>query len=152
MKQQNGNNMVIQNKKAYHEYFILQTWEAGIVLVGTEVKSLRAKKCNINDSYAIVRNGEVFLINSHIEEYDHGNRFNHDPKRDRKLLLNKSEIRKIAAKVKEKGLTLVPLKIYFKNGKAKVELGLAKGKHLYDKRETIANKDFMREQSRKIKL
>ncbi len=152
MKQENTNYTVVVNKKAYHDYFILQTWEAGICLVGTEVKSLRAKKANISDAYATVKNGEVFLINAHINEYEQGNRFNHDPRRDRKLLLNRSEIRKISSKVKEKGFTLVPLKIYFKNGKAKVEIALAKGKHTYDKRESIADRDFMREQSRKIKI
>ncbi|HOJ37936.1 MAG TPA: SsrA-binding protein SmpB [Ignavibacteriales bacterium] len=152
MKQENTNYTVVVNKKAYHDYFILQTWEAGICLVGTEVKSLRAKKANISDAYATVKNGEVFLINAHINEYEQGNRFNHDPRRDRKLLLNRSEIRKISSKIKEKGFTLVPLKIYFKNGKAKVEIALAKGKHTYDKRESIADRDFMREQSRKIKI
>lgn len=152
MKQEYQFFTVVVNKKAYHDYFILQTWEAGICLVGTEVKSLRAKKANIADSYATIRKGEVFLINAHINEYEKGNRFNHDPRRDRKLLLNRSEIRKISSKVQEKGFTLVPLRIYFKNGKAKVELALAKGKHTYDKREAIANKDFMREQSRKIKI
>lgn len=152
MKQENTEKNIIVNKKAFHEYFIIQSWEAGIVLVGTEVKSLRDKKCNISDSYARIKNGEVYLINSHINEYEFGNRFNHNPLRDRKLLLNKSEIRKIDSKVKEKGLTLIVTRFYFKEGKVKVELALAKGKHTYDKRETIANKDFMRDQARKVKL
>jgi SsrA-binding protein len=139
------------NRKAQHEYFIIQTYEAGIVLVGTEVKSLREGKVNLVDSYATIKNGEVWLINAHISEYRQGNINNHNPTRDRKLLLNKSEIRKLIGKTKEKGLTLIPLRLYFLKGKVKVELALAKGKKSYDKRDTIAKKDFQREQERRIK-
>lgn len=139
------------NRKAQHEYFIIQTFEAGIVLKGTEVKSLREGKVNLVDSYATIKNGEVWLISAHISEYRQGNINNHNPTRDRKLLLNKSEIRKLIGKTKEKGLTLIPLRLYFLKGKVKVELALAKGKKSYDKRETIAKKDFQREQERRIK-
>jgi len=139
------------NRKAQHEYFIIQTYEAGIVLVGTEVKSLREGKVNLVDSYATIKNGEVWLISAHISEYRQGNINNHNPTRDRKLLLNKNEIRKLIGKTKEKGLTLIPLRMYFKNGRVKVEIALAKGKKSYDKRETIAKKDFQREQERRIK-
>ncbi|GBD87896.1 SsrA-binding protein [bacterium BMS3Abin03] len=146
----NEKNITV-NRKARHEYNILQTWEAGIVLVGTEVKSLRQGKANLVDSYAKLIDGEVWLINLHISEYTQGNINNHEPKRDRKLLLRKSEIRKLIGKTKEKGLTLVPLRLYFKNGKVKVELALAKGKKVYDKRKDIAKRDFQREQERRIK-
>ncbi|QQS38178.1 MAG: SsrA-binding protein SmpB [Ignavibacteriales bacterium] len=139
------------NRKARHEYLILQTLEAGIALTGTEVKSLRAGKANLVDGYATVQNGEVFLVSVHISEYTQGNINNHDPVRTRKLLLNKSEIRKLIGKVKEKGLTLIPLRLYFKNGKVKVEIAVAKGKKTYDKRHAIAKKDFERDQERKIK-
>jgi len=149
-EQVNEKNITV-NRKARHEYNILQTWEAGIVLVGTEVKSLRQGKANLVDSYAKLKDGEVWLINLHISEYTQGNINNHDPKRDRKLLLRKSEIRKLIGKTKEKGLTLVPLRLYFKNGKVKVELALAKGKKVYDKRKDIAKRDFQREQERRIK-
>ena len=146
----NEKNITV-NRKARHEYTIVQTWEAGIVLVGTEVKSLRQGKANLVDSYAKIKEGEVWLINLHISEYTQGNINNHDPKRDRKLLLKKSEIRKLIGKTKEKGLTLVPLRLYFKNGKVKVEIALAKGKKVYDKRKDIAKRDFERDQERKIK-
>jgi SsrA-binding protein len=139
------------NRKARHEYTILQTIEAGIVLQGTEVKSLRAGKANLVDSYASIERGEVWLISAHISEYTQGNINNHEPTRSRKLLLNRNEIRKLISKVNEKGLTLIPLRLYFKNGKVKVELGLAQGKKVYDKRETIAKRDFDREQQRRIK-
>jgi len=139
------------NRKARHEYTILQTFEAGIVLQGTEVKSLRAGKANLVDSYASIERGEVWLISAHISEYTQGNINNHEPTRSRKLLLNRNEIRKLTSKVNEKGLTLIPLRLYFKNGKVKVELGLAQGKKVYDKRETIAKRDFDREQQRRIK-
>ncbi|HEX2868085.1 MAG TPA: SsrA-binding protein SmpB [Ignavibacteriales bacterium] len=142
---------VAVNRKARHEYSILQTYEAGIVLQGTEVKSIRQGKANLLDSYATLKDGELWLVNSHISVYEQGNINNHDPLRTRKLLLNKSEIRKLIGKVKEKGLTLVPLRLYFKNGKVKVELALAKGKKVYDKREDIAKRDFKREMERKIK-
>ncbi|MBK7378138.1 MAG: SsrA-binding protein SmpB [Ignavibacteriales bacterium] len=139
------------NRKARHEYTILQTIEAGIVLQGTEVKSLRAGKANLVDSYASIERGEVWLISAHISEYTQGNINNHEPTRSRKLLLNRNEIRKLTSKVNEKGLTLIPLRLYFKHGKVKVELGLAQGKKVYDKRETIAKRDFDREQQRRIK-
>ena len=139
------------NRKARHEYSIIQTYEAGIVLQGTEVKSLRQGKVNLVDSYATLKNGEVWLVGTNISVYEQGNINNHEPARTRKLLLNKSEIRKLIGKVKEKGLTLVPLRLYFKNGKVKVEIALAKGKKTYDKREAIAKKDFQRQQERRIK-
>ncbi|NLT50831.1 MAG: SsrA-binding protein SmpB [Ignavibacteria bacterium] len=139
------------NRKARHEYHIVQSYEAGIVLVGTEVKSLRQHKVNLTDSYAVIESGEVWIVNSHINVYDHGNINNHDPLRKRKLLLNASEIRKINSKVQSKGFTLIPLKLYFKNGKVKVELGLAEGKKLYDKRESIKEKDLKRDKDRNFK-
>lgn len=139
------------NRKARHEYHIVQSYEAGIVLLGTEVKSLRQHKVNLTDSYAVIEGGEVWIVNSHINVYDHGNINNHDPLRKRKLLLNASEIRKINSKVQSKGFTLIPLKLYFKNGKVKVELGLAEGKKLYDKRESIKEKDLKRDKDRNFK-
>ncbi len=143
-------NMTV-NLKARYEYSIIQTYEAGIVLHGTEVKSLRQGKVNLVDSYATLKNGEVWLVGANISVYEQGNINNHEPARTRKLLLNKSEIRKLIGKVKEKGLTLIPLRLYFKNGKVKAEIALAKGKKAYDKRESIARKDFQREQERRIK-
>ena len=151
MQKEDTEKNITVNRKARHEYAILQTIEAGIVLVGTEVKSLRQGKANLVDGYAKVENGEVWLVNVHISEYTQGNINNHDPRRERKLLLNKSEIRKLIGKTREKGLTLIPLRLYFKNGKVKVELALAKGKKVYDKRRDIAKKDFQREQERRIK-
>jgi SsrA-binding protein len=142
---------ITTNRKARHEYAIMDVYEAGIVLKGTEVKSLRAGKANLIDSYASLKDGEIWLVGAHINAYEQGNINNHDPLRDRKLLLNRSEIRRLIGKVKEKGLTLIPLRLYFKNGKVKVELALAKGKKAYDKRETIAKRDFEREQERRIK-
>ena len=139
------------NRKARHEYAILQTFEAGIVLVGTEVKALRQGKANLVDSYANLKDGEVWLYGAHISVYEQGNINNHEPTRTRKLLLNKSEIKKLIGKVKEKGLTLIPLRLYFRNGKVKVELALAKGKKVYDKRESIAKRDQQRDQERNIK-
>ncbi len=132
------------NKKARHDYFIEDTIEAGIVLTGTEVKSIRQGKVNIKDSYANIENGEVFLYNMHISPYEQGNIYNVDPLRVRKLLLNKREIRKLIGLTTIKGYTLIPLSLYFKNGKVKVELAIAKGKKLYDKRETIAKRDAER--------
>jgi len=132
------------NKKAKHDYFIEDTIEAGIVLTGTEVKSIRQGKVNIKDSYANIENGEVFLYNMHISPYEQGNIYNVDPLRVRKLLLNKREIRKLIGLTTIKGYTLIPLSLYFKNGKVKVELAIAKGKKLYDKRETIAKRDAER--------
>jgi SsrA-binding protein len=137
------------NRKARHEYEIIQSIEAGIVLLGTEVKSLRQGKINLVDSFAQIKNGEVWLVSAHISEYTQGNINNHEPTRTRKLLLNKVEIRKLTSKVNEKGLTLIPLRVYFSSGKVKVELGLAKGKKVYDKREDIKKRDFQRDQQRK---
>jgi len=151
MEKEDKEKNITVNRKARHEYTILQTIEAGIVLVGTEVKALRQGKANLVDGYAKIESGEVWLVNAHISEYTQGNINNHDPRRERKLLLNKSEIRKLIGKTKEKGLTLIPLRLYFKNGKVKVELALAKGKKVYDKRRDIAKKDFQREQERRIK-
>lgn len=147
----NEEKNITVNRKARHDYTILQIYEAGIALQGTEVKSLRAGKANLVDSYGSIKNNEVWLIGAHISEYTQGNINNHIPNRDRKLLLNSSEIRKLIGKTKEKGLTLIPLRLYFKNGKVKVELALVKGKREYDKREAIAKKDFQRDQERKIK-
>jgi len=137
--------VITENRKARHDYFIEETYEAGIVLKGTEVKSLRAGKVNLKDSYAQVEKGEMFLFNMHISPYEQGNRFNVDPLRTRKLLLHKREISCLYGKVKQQGLTLVPLKLYFKKGRVKVELALAKGKKTYDKREAMAERDAKRE-------
>ena len=142
---------ITTNRKARHEYSILQTFETGIVLTGTEVKALRQGKANLVDSYANIEKGEVWLLSANISVYEQGNINNHEPTRQRKLLLNKSEIRRLIGKVKEKGLTLIPLRLYFKNGKVKVELAVAKGKKVYDKRETIAKRDFQRDQERRFK-
>jgi SsrA-binding protein len=139
------------NRKATHDYFILQRYEAGIVLVGTEVKALRQNRANLVDSYATIINGEVWLLNANISTYDQGSINNHDPVRKRKLLLNSSEIRKLNKAVSEKGNTLIPLRLYFKGGKVKVELAVAAGKKKYDKREDIAKRDLKRELERKFK-
>ena len=136
-----GIKIIAKNRKAFHEYEILDKWEAGIALQGTEVKSLRAGKCNLGDSYAELRDGEAWLVKMHIGPYDQGNRMNHDPFRRRKLLLTRREIRKIRPRLEEKGLTLVPLKIYFTHGLAKVELGLGRGKKIHDKRHAKAKRD-----------
>jgi len=143
--------IVAQNKKARYDYHILDTWEAGVALLGTEVKSLRAGNANLKDGYARIQNGEVFLHNCHISPYEKGTHANHDPLRVRKLLLNRKEIRKLTGRVEEKGLTLVALKIYFKRGRAKVEIGLARGKKLHDKREAIAKRETGRELDRAMK-
>ena len=143
--------IIAQNKKAYHDYFINDTYECGIVLVGTEVKSLRAGQVNMKDSYASVDNGEVILKQMHISPYEQGNIFNRDPMRPRKLLLHKHEIRKLIGTLKEDGISLIPLKLYFSGSHIKVELGLAKGKKLYDKRQSAAEKDAKRNIARKIK-
>jgi len=139
------------NRKAKHDFFILQTYEAGIILVGTEVKALRQNKANLVDSYATLTNGEVWLHNANISIYEQGSINNHDPVRKRKLLLNKSEIRKLNKAVTEKGNTLIPLRLYFKDGLVKVELAVATGKRQYDKREDIAKRDLIREMQRKFK-
>ena len=140
-----GEKLICNNKKAFHDYFIEERYEAGMVLQGTEVKSLRNGKANLNDSFAMVKNGEAFLHNFHINQYDFGNRENHDPDRMRKLLLHKKEIVKLFSKIREQGYTLVPLRVYFKDGKVKTELGLAKGKKNYDKREVMKQKDMQRD-------
>lgn len=139
---------VARNKRARHDYHVIETWEAGIVLTGTEVKSLRNGKANIADAYAIIRNGEIFLINLHIPPYEQGNQFNHDPTRTRKLLLHRKEIRRLIGSVERQGLSLVPLEIYFKRGIAKVMLALGKGKKLHDKRDTERKRDAEREMAR----
>ena len=143
--------VIAQNKKAYHDYFINETYECGIALVGTEVKSLRAGQVNLKDSYASIDNGEVILKQMHISPYEQGNIFNRDPMRPRKLLLHRHEIRKLIGTVKEDGIALIPLKLYFSGSHIKVELGLAKGKKLYDKRQSTAEKDAKRNLARKIK-
>lgn len=142
---------VASNRKAYHDYFVLEKYEAGIELFGTEVKSLRAGKANLKDSYCEVEKGELFITGMHISPYENGNIFNKDPYRKRKLLMHKKEIRRLHQSVKEKGLTLIALSVYFKNGKAKLEIGLCKGKKLYDKRETAAKKSASREMDKTLK-
>ncbi len=144
--------LIANNKKAYHDYFIEATYEAGISLAGTEVKSLRMGKCSIKESFIRVENGEVFVYGMHISPYEKGNIFNKDPLRTRKLLLHRVEINKIMGKIKEKGMTLVPLRVYFKGSLVKVEIGLARGKKLYDKREDIAKKDQRREAEKDFKV
>ena len=144
--------MIANNKKAYHDYFILDTYEAGIALAGTEVKSLRMGKCSIKESFIRIEDGEVFIYGMHISPYEKGNIFNKDPLRVRKLLLHKSEINKLIGKTKEIGMAIVPLKVYFSKSLVKVEIGLAKGKKLYDKRDDIAKKDQKREAEREFKI
>jgi len=146
-----GIKVIAQNKKARHDYFIEQTMETGIVLSGTEVKSIRQGKVNLKDCYAMIEGGEVILSGMHISPYEQGNIFNKDPLRNRKLLLHKSEINRLIGITQQKGLSLVPLELYFKRGKVKVELAIAKGKKLYDKREDIAERDAKREIDRKMK-
>lgn len=140
--------VIAQNKKAFHDYFIEETYEAGLVLQGTEIKSIRAGRVNLKDAFARVHNGEVWVHNMHINTYEQGNRFNHDPLRTRKLLLHKKEIDKLAGAAKETGYALVPLRIYLKNGFAKMALGLAKGKKQYDKRHDLKEKEAKREIAR----
>ena len=144
--------LIANNKKACHDFFILDTYEAGIALHGTEVKSLRMGKCSIKESFIRVENGEMFIYGMHISPYEKGNIFNKDPLRVRKLLLHKSEIHKLLGKTQEKGMSIVPLKVYLKGSLVKVEIGLAKGKKLYDKREDIAKKDQKREAAREFKI
>ena len=144
--------LIANNKKAYDDYFIEDTWETGISLHGTEVKSLRMGKCSIKESFVRIEKGEVFVYGMHISPYEKGNIFNRDPLRVRKLLLHRSEINKIVGKIAEKGYTLVPLKVYFKGSLVKVEIGLAKGKKLYDKRADIAKKDIRREAEKEFKV
>ena len=144
--------LIANNKKAYHDFFILDTLEAGIALHGTEVKSLRMGKCSIKESFIRIENGEVFVYGMHISPYEKGNIFNKDPLRVKKLLLHKAEINKMLGKVKEKGISVVPLKVYLKGSLVKMEIGLAKGKKLYDKRDDIAKKDQKREAERDFKI
>ena len=151
MAKTNG-KLIANNKKAYHDYFILENIEAGIALHGTEVKSLRMGKCRIKEAFIRVENGEMFIYGMNISPYEKGNIFNKEPLRVRKLLLHKSEINKLLGKTKEKGMSLIPLKVYFKGSLVKVEIGLAKGKKLYDKRQDIAKKDMKREAERDFKV
>lgn len=144
--------LIANNKKAYHDFFIEDTFEAGVSLHGTEVKSLRMGKCSIKEAFVRIENGEVFVYGMHISPYEKGNIFNKDPLRVKKLLMHRYEINKLMGKIKEKGLTLVPLKVYFKGSLAKVEIGLARGKKLYDKREDIAKKDQRREAEKEFKV
>lgn len=144
--------LIANNKKAYHDYFIEETFEAGIALHGTEVKSLRMGKCSVKESFVRIEKGEVYVYNMHISPYEKGNIFNKDPLRTRKLLLHKSEIRKMTGAIAQKGYTIVPLKVYLKGSLVKVEIGLARGKKLYDKRQDIAKKDQRREAERNYKI
>ena len=152
MAQKETQKLIANNKKAYHDYFIDETYEAGIALHGTEVKSMRMGKCSVKESFIRIEGGEVFVYGMHISPYEKGNIFNKDPMRVKKLLMHRYEINKLEGKIKEKGYTLVPLQVYFKDGKVKVEIGLARGKKLYDKRETIAKKDARRETEREFKV
>ena len=149
MAQENRN--IAQNRKAFHDYFIDESYEAGIELFGTEVKSIRKGTLNLKDSYCVVKNGEIYVHSLHISPYEQGNRYNHNPERVRKLLLNKQEIRKMSDKIKKEGYTIVPLELFLSHGFAKIEIGLAKGKKLYDKREAIAKKTMERDISRQLK-
>ncbi|UWG97131.1 SsrA-binding protein SmpB [Dehalobacter sp. DCM] len=146
-----GIKVIAENRKARHDYFVEDTYEAGIILTGTEIKSIRAGRVNLKDSYAEVIKGEVWLNQMHISPYEQGNRFNHDPLRKRKLLLNRMEIIRIGEKVKLQGMALVPLKIYLKHGMAKIELGLCKGKKTYDKRDDLAERDAKRQMERDLR-
>lgn len=151
-KQKETQKLIANNKKAYHDYYIDEYYEAGIALHGTEVKSLRMGKCSIKESFIRIENGEMFVYGMHVSPYEKGNIFNKDPMRVKKLLMHKVEINKLAGKIAEKGFTLVPLQVYFKEGRAKVQIGLARGKKLYDKREDIAKKDARRETEREFKV
>ncbi|MDD2619140.1 MAG: SsrA-binding protein SmpB [Syntrophomonadaceae bacterium] len=151
MVKQKGIKSVVDNRRARHEYHIKENYEAGMVLVGTEVKSLRMGKGNLQDAYAVVKGGEVWVNNFHISPYEKGNQFNHDPLRPKKLLLNRREINRLTGLQKEKGYTLIPMKIYFKNGRAKVDLAVAVGKKLYDKRDDLADRDAKRDMERVLK-
>jgi SsrA-binding protein len=146
-----GEKLICNNKKAYHDYFIEEKLEAGLVLQGTEVKSLRAGKANLNDSFMLVRDGEAFLHNLHISPYDFGNRQNHLSDRNRKLLLHRKQIDRLYGSIREQGYSIIPLRLYFKDGLVKVEIGLAKGKKMYDKREDLKKKDSQRELSQVMK-
>lgn len=148
---ESSNRLVANNKKAYYDYFIEEKIEAGLVLHGTEVKSLRQGKCSIKESYIQIQNGEVFAINMNITPYEKGNIFNKDPLRPKKLLLHKNEISKLSGQIATKGYTLIPLQVYFKQGKVKIEIGLARGKKNYDKRESIAKRDQERQAQKELK-
>ncbi len=152
MDKKDSVKLVANNKKAYHEYFILEKYEAGISLCGTEVKSIRMGHCSIKEAYVEIKAGEMNIVGMHISPYEKGNIFNRDPLRTRKLLLHKSEIRKLGEKIREMGFTLMPLQVYLKGSLVKVEIGLAKGKKLYDKRADIAKKDLRREAEREFKI
>ena len=152
MAKETGTKLIANNKKAYHDFFIDETYEAGIELAGTEVKSLRLGQCSIKESFVSIDKDEVYIIHMHINPYEKGNIFNKDPLRKRKLLLHKSEINKLIGKTKEKGYTVVPLKVYFSGSLVKVEIGLARGKKLYDKRNDLAKKDQKREAERDFKV
>ena len=152
MAKETGIKLIANNKKAFHDYFIEETFEAGIVLAGTEVKSLRLGKCSVKEAYIMIEGHEMFVYGMNISPYEKGNIFNKDPLRPRKLLLHKAEIYKLAGKASEKGFTIVPLKVYFKDSKVKVEIALAKGKKLYDKRASIAERDRKREAEREFSL
>lgn len=151
-KDKNAYKLIAQNKKAYHDYFIEETYEAGIVLVGTEVKSIRQGAGSVKESFIKVKDGEAYIFNMHINPYDKGNIFNKDPLRTRKLLLHKREINKLIGETTQKGMTIVPLKVYIKGSLVKVEIGLARGKKLHDKREDIAKKDVRRQNEREFKI
>lgn len=151
-KGKESQKLIANNKKAYHDFFIDETYECGIALHGTEVKSMRMGKCSIKEAFVRIEDGEVFVYGMHVSPYEKGNIFNKDPLRVKKLLLHKYEINKLLGKIKEKGYTLVPLQVYFKDGKVKVEIGLARGKKLYDKRQDIAKKDQRREAERDFKI
>ncbi len=144
--------LVANNKKAYHDYFIDETYEAGVALHGTEVKSMRMGKCSIKESFIRIEDGEAFVYGMHVSPYEKGNLFNKDPLRVKKLLLHRYELNKLQGKIREKGYTLIPLQVYFKNGRVKVEIGVARGKKLYDKREAIAKKDQRREAEKEFKI
>ena len=146
-----GNRIIATNRKAFHDYFVSERLEAGLVLLGSEIKSIRAGRVNLRDSFVTFRNGEAWLIGSHIAGYAQASYEDHDPRRDRKLLLHRSEIRRWIGKVEQRGFTVVPLKLYLKNNRAKVEIGLARGKHTYDKRATIAKRDSERDVRRALK-
>ncbi len=147
-----NHKVICKNRKAWYNYFIDETYEAGIVLKGSEIKSCREGKVSLKDSYAKIKNGELYLTNSHISPYFYANQFNHDPLRDRKLLLHRREIKRLIGKINERGATLIALSMYLKDGKAKVELGLAKGKRLYDKRQSIKDKTEKRELERALRI
>ena len=151
-KGKESQKLIANNKKAYHDFFIDETYECGIALHGTEVKSMRMGKCSIKEAFVRIEDGEVFVYGMHVSPYEKGNIFHKDPLRVKKLLLHKYEINKLLGKIKEKGYTLVPLQVYFKDGKVKVEIGLARGKKLYDKREAIAKKDQRREAEKEFKV